>query len=166
MTHAHPHANADAGLDRLLDLLAAQRDLYTQLHGLSARQQDLIAAGETERLLAILSERQTLVQQLTAINADLAPLRSEMTALSEAAPADRRQALRSLVDEVQHLLEAIINQDETDRRSLESAKAEVSQELRRTTAAPRALRAYRSNAPQGVGVAARPATSRFTDRRG
>ena len=168
MTHARPAnpAPADAGLDRLLGLLTEQRDLYAQLRNLSERQSAHIDEGRTEHLLSILSDRQGLVQGLTAINADLAPLRGRMSELSAAAPAADRQRLRSLVDEVQHLLESIIESDDRDRRALEDARTRVGQELTRTAAAPRALRAYRSTGSAPSTAATRPATSRFTDRRG
>ncbi len=165
----HPSSPASVGtsdLDTLLDLLARQRDLYQELQGLSARQQSIIAQGQTEQLLLVLSERQVLVDRLTAINKDLAPLRGRMSELTDGASEDTRMRIRGLVDEVQQLLASIIDRDEQDRRHLEASKASVGQELSRVNTAPAAINAYKSNAFRKAAGPALVGAARFTDSRG
>ncbi|MEL7088622.1 MAG: hypothetical protein AAGL98_09325, partial [Planctomycetota bacterium] len=127
--------------------------------------QTIIAQGQTEQLLAVLSERQVIVDQLTQTNDQIAPLRGRMSEIAQAAPNDRREQLRGLVAEVQGLLESIIQRDEADRQTLESSKARVSQELSNVNTAPAAINAYKANAFTKT-AAARPAAARFTDSRG
>lgn len=149
---------------RLIDMLTRQRDLYRSLGGLSEKQQTIIAEGQTEQLLAVLSERQMIVDQLTQTNDAIAPLRGRMSEIAEAAPNDQREHLRGLVAEVQSLLESIIQRDEADRQTLESSKARVNQEIAKVNTAPAAINAYRANAYAKTAV--RPPAARFTDSRG
>jgi len=146
-------------------MLTRQRDLYRSLDGLSGKQQEIVAAGQAEQLLSVLSERQVIVDQLTKINQDLAPLRGRMTEISDAATEAKRQSLRSLVDDVQGMLESIIQRDEQDRQTLEASKAQVGQELAKVKTAPAAINAYKANAyAKPAGFA--PPAARFTDSRG
>ena len=146
-------------------MLTRQRDLYRSLDGLSEKQRVIIAEGQAEQLLAVLSERQMIVDQLTQTNDAIAPLRGRMSEIAEAAPEGQRDRLRGLVGEVQGLLESIIQRDEADRQTLETSKAKVGQELAKVNTAPAAINAYRANAYAKTS-AARPAAARFTDSRG
>ena len=159
----------DSEADTLVDLLTQQRDLYATLGQLSGQQQDIIAHDQTEQLLAVLSQRQGIVSQLTRINARITPLRQRMAAISEAAPEATRQTIRQLVNQVQEMLQSIMADDERDRRTLEESKQRVSRELNRVKSAPAAVNAYRSST-SGIGGAAgglpMRGAARFTDSRG
>ncbi len=153
--------------DQLIDMLTRQRDLYRSLDGLSGKQQEIIATGQAEQLLSVLSERQVIVDQLTKINQDLAPLRGRMTEIADATTDAKRQSLRSLVDDVQTLLESIIHRDEEDRQTLEASKAAVGQELAKVKTAPAAISAYKANANAYAKTSSfMPSAARFTDSRG
>lgn len=151
---------------RLADLLTRQRDLYRELAAYSERQQQLIDAGQTEELLAVLTQRQTLVDQLQACNREVAPLRGRMADLAAAGGPEVRATIRARVDEVQQLLEGIIGRDEADRERLETARNRVGQELQRVNRAPAAANAYAAAAAAGRGGPGRTANAaRFTDGR-
>ena len=145
----------------LATLLTRQRDLYRELGGLSARQQQLIETSQTEQLLGLLTQRQSLIDQLTTCNQEVAPLRSRMGDIAAAAPDGLRDTIRDRVDEVQGLLEEIIERDEADRAKLEASRARVGNEIKRVNAAPAAVNAYRAQAG-----GAPPAAPRFTDAQG
>jgi hypothetical protein len=140
----------------LLELLQQQRDLYAQLHELSSQQSELIAQGETEQLLSVLSQRQALVEQLTQINGRLSPYRDHWSEVAERLPAGDRDRLRRLLDEVQRLLQEILDRDETDRAQLDSARQRVGERLQQAPQAGMARKAY--------GQAG--ASARFTDSQG
>ncbi|MBB6430730.1 flagellar protein FlgN [Algisphaera agarilytica] len=156
---------SDGQADQLIEMLTQQRDLYKSLEALSGKQQEIIAQGQAEQLLGVLSERQVIVDRLTQINQDLSPLRGRMSEIAEASTEAKRQLLRSLVDEVQAMLESIIQRDEQDRQSLEASKAQVGQELAKVKTAPAAINAYKANAYGGGAAGASP-TARFTDSSG
>lgn len=148
----------------LATLLTRQRDLYRELAGLSSRQQVLVAESRTEELLTVLSQRQALIDQLTACNKEVAPFRSRLGDIAAAAPLATRETIRTRVDEVQGLLKEIIGRDEADRATLEASRQRVGEEMKRVNAAPAAANAYRAQAAGAYG-AARPA-ARFTDSQG
>jgi len=153
-TTTHPGQDLNA----LIDLLTEQRDLYTELKALSARQGQLIRDAETEALLELLGRRQALVDKLTELGAAVEPHRGRIRDLAANADEPRRRTLRERVDEVQTLLGEILEQDERDRAELETARAEVGAELSRTARTGVAMSAYRRAAPGGP--------ARFTDRQG
>lgn len=168
-TEAQPVGDSGGECEQLIEMLTRQRDLYRSLDGLSDKQQQIIAEGQAEQLLGVLSERQVIVDHLTQINGELAPLRHRMSEIAEAAPAGRREALRSRVDEVQQLLASIIERDEEDRQSLEASKSQVGKQLGQVSTAPAAINAYRANAyaaNRGSPAAGPTSAARFTDSRG
>lgn len=142
----------------LLKLLIHQRDLYRQLKMLSDQQAALIAAGDTDQLLAILGQRQRMVDALTTTNRDLAAYRKASPDLQAGLLPGQREEVRTLMDEVDALLHGIIEQDDRDRQQLQSAQQAVGAQIKQVARGGAAVNAYRSN-PGGFA-------SRFTDRRG
>lgn len=142
----------------LVRLLTQQRDLYLQLKTLSDQQASLIVGGETEQLLSVLAHRQRLVDALTRLNRDLAGYRQQMPDLQNDLPPADRDRVRALMDEVDGLLHAIIEQDDRDRQQLQAAQQKVGVQIHQAARGGAAMQAYRS-AP----VRTDP---RFTDRHG
>ncbi|MEX0885455.1 MAG: hypothetical protein WD009_03355 [Phycisphaeraceae bacterium] len=135
-----------------------QRDLYRQLQSLGGRQAELIEQGHTEQLLEVLAQRQRYVQRLAAVNAELAVDRERWPELATTLPADERQRINNLLEEVEALLAAIIAQDDRDRAQLALARDEVAGQMRQAAHAGRAVSAY----SQATGSVA----ARFTDGKG
>ncbi len=158
-TLASPPGSNSGEQATLVELLTQQRDHYRQLKTLSDEQQQLVAAGQPEQLLAVLGQRQRHVEALTTLNEQLAPLRPRMSEVAEASPASVRDQLRGLVDEVQDLLEAIIHQDEQDKQRLTQGRDAIKTQLAKVARTPAALSAYKTASPA-------KGTPRFTDRRG
>lgn len=159
----HPSSTVAGGaadeVNQLIERLTRQRDLYQQLKALSDQQGQLIADGQAEPLLAVLSQRQTLVDELTRLNAEVAPLRQRWTELARHIREDQRPRVNALLEEVETLLAAIIEQDDAHRQQLQGAKQRIAEQLERTNTAGRAMHAYRPAAAAG-------APARFTDRSG
>ena len=126
----------------------------------------MIAQGETEDLLQVLAERQGYVEQLGALNRELAGYRERWPELSRTLPAARRDEINGLLEEVESLLEAIIAQDDRDRAQLAQARDEVAGQMRHTTQAGRAVNAYAQAAGGGPPSSAQASPARFTDGRG
>ena len=141
----------------LIELLTQQRDLYSQLKRLSGQQLRLIDAGDTEQLLGVLSQRQSLVDGLARINGELAPYREGWNAVSQGLPAGERDQVRGLLDAVEGMLGEIVELDEQARGRLQVAQRKVGDELSRTARAGVAMHSYRQ--------AYRP-DARFADQRG
>ena len=127
---------------RLLGLLARQRDLYGQLRGLAERQRDLIGAGDSDGLLRLLSQRGRLVECLTRLNEELAPLRARGAEIVGAMSEEARVRARGLVTEANQLVQWILQHDEQDTAALSGRKDAVARELAQTALGRKAQAAY------------------------
>jgi FlgN protein len=115
--------------DELLELLEAQQLLYQRLMPLSRQQGELVAGGDAEALLTLLSQRQVLIDQLLGLNRKLEPYRQDWPQLWSELDADTRVKVKARVDSVQRLLDSIIEQDEQDRLKLVEQRNRVSDQL-------------------------------------
>lgn len=153
-----PQAPADEASD-VLSLLLRQRDLYRELKSHSDQQDELIAAGATERLLTLLAQRQKLVDGLGQVSASLSPYRSRIAVIADQASGDVGSQMRGLVEEVRVLLETIIERDEKGKADLSAARDRVGGQIRQASGAVAAAGAY------GGGSAPSP-EPRFTEQKG
>lgn len=149
----------------LVALLEHQRSLYQQLRTLSDQQGTLVAQAQAEALLGLLAQRQKLIDHITTVNAELDPYRKRWTELwGELADGQRRQ-IGSIVQEVQDLLGAIIQQDERDRQTLQTAKGRIAVELQKLSRAGQAIQAYRTS-PATADPSVGGGNNRFTNQNG
>lgn len=145
----------------LIELLDAQRAIYRQLQQLSDRQGRIVSDGEPDMsaLVTLLSQRQELIDQLTGLTSRIEPFRSNWVALWNSLDAVTRTQVRALIDEVQALLDAIVEQDERDRASLSDRRDRVAGQIAQVKRGSVVNKAY---GPSAV----RPANPRFTDEQG
>lgn len=109
--------------------LSRQLELYRRLEGLSRRQSTLIEDDDTDHLLAVLGERQAVVDEIAAIGADLEPIRQQWEPFLQSLPPATREQLRALVDTLAELAGLVAGRDEADRERLESRRSAVGREL-------------------------------------
>jgi len=134
--------NTERWGNRLVVVLRQQRDVYQQLGGLAEQQEALIAANDADGLLQLLSARQQLVDCVGRLNEELVPMRQRwQEVLADMSDSDR-QEVRSLVLEVNGLLESILKRDERDSEELSVRKGEVESELSRAATGRKAHVAY------------------------
>ncbi len=143
----------------MLSLLAGQLDHYRQLKTLSEQQSACIREGSTEQLLSVLSLRQSVIEQLTKSNSELAPYRDRWNELSDGASADQRRQVRDALALIEQTLQEVVDQDERDRVELKSVQRQVGAQMNNIGKAGQAIRAY--GPPQ---TNTKPPT--FTDRQG
>lgn len=143
----------------LIALLDRQRALYELLCAMSREQSQLIETAQTESLLSHLAQRQKLIDEVTAVNAELDPYRRRWAEIwADLNPADRER-VGGLVRGVETLLASILKRDDEDRKALQSAKARVAEQMRSVSNAGVAVNAYRSAStpaakPPGIGQGA------------
>lgn len=157
------HGNPDVWAPRLARVLDRQREIYEKLELLSLSQAHLISEDQTDDLLAVLGQRQTLIEQLTALNDEMAPFAERWSELAPRLSEQHREALRQRFDDVGRLVESITRRDEGDRRALEARRSSVGNELQSLTHNRGAVAAYARVQTPGGRQAAEP---RFQDRRG
>ncbi len=139
---------------RLLALLHTQQERLGQLDALSQRQGSLIEGDDHEGLLALVGERQRLVDACTSaareVESLLPPAREACT------PQDKAEIDRRL-DSVARLASGVNARDLADRVKLERRRDALAQELAASTLRETAANAYAPPPPA--------AAPRYQDRR-
>lgn len=155
-----PNMNLSAASEsqEVFTLLQKQRDLYRELKSHSERQDALIASGDTDQLLALLAQRQRLIDGLGQVSSSLAPYRSRIAAIADEASGDLGDQMRAMVEEVRELLESIIETDEKGKTDLEAARDQVGSQIRQAAGAVAAAGAY--------GKSSSASAPKFTQQRG
>ncbi len=128
----------------VMSLLREQSSLYTRLEGVSARQRSLVTEDDVGPLLALLTDRQKLSEQLQRIATRLAPVRREWDSYrTRFTPKQRAEASR-LLSEAGQRLRQLIDNDEQDARVLSGRKQAVARVLQTTHSTSQAISAYRA----------------------
>lgn len=145
-------------LPRLNKLLDEQCELCVGLDTLSSRQTQAVGIGDTDGLLRILGQRQTLVDRVVEINSSLEPFRlRKEELLGRLAPAQREGVVQR-VGKIAALVESVRARDDQDRIVIERMRSAVADELANLARVKGAAAAYAKN---GAGVGAV-----YQDRRG
>jgi flagellar biosynthesis/type III secretory pathway chaperone len=160
MTDAH--ASTPPSATEFARLLRRQHALYVQLRDLSEQQRSSLEEGSTQDLLTVLSQRQSVVDDLSETASALAANGGQWNQYLGELPDRERDELRELVADVQRLAEEVMQRDEHDQSQLRSMRQRVGGELRGLHAGHAAANAYRGGA---AGTQAPPPrTPRFADR--
>ncbi|MHC4993530.1 MAG: flagellar export chaperone FlgN [Planctomycetota bacterium] len=144
----------------LIDLLEQQRGIYIHLHELCSLQSQHVADGDPEPLLALLGKRQRLIDELTRLNACVAPYKKNWNTLWSQLQSDDQNVIDALIDQVQALMEEIVAQDEKDRQALSEQRDEVGTQLQNIHTGNALNKAY------GPKPAAHGVDPRYTDQQG
>lgn len=149
---------SSGGLGPLIDLLEQQRGLFERMYSLSQQQAKSVANGQTEWLLSILAQRQKYTDEVTSLNAELAPYRASWSAVYANLSDAYRRRVNELINGIQSLLSQIVEQDNHDQACLQQNQTTITHELGQIDRAGEAHQAYRHKV----------ATSsvRLTDRQG
>jgi hypothetical protein len=155
------HRDPGVWAPRLTRLLDEQLALYRRLDEMGAEQSGLIERGETDALLRLLNKRQSVIAEITRLNAEVEPFARDWERLLSSLGADVRESLSTRLREIDELVSRIADRDEADRVSLEKRREVVSKDLGAQSRQRSAVRAYGgpASAPSG-------ASPRFQDRKG
>lgn len=166
--HARAQKNEAPGIGepiewapRLEAILDEQRRICERLEQLTLRPAGDQREGEeipsdTGELLRVIGERQSLVDQLTTLNAELEPYRREWEWCMGRLEAPCREKMEQRVRELGALVDRIWARDEADRAVLERQRSAVSSELTGISRGRVAMSAY--------GMRAAPQAPMFQDR--
>lgn len=152
--------NAGTWRERLTELLKQQRSAVAQLNELAHKQGGHIRDGRSDALLTLLSKRQELIDGFLATHTDMQSLLQQVREQVDQLSADEREAIRAMIDEINELLSNVLERDEADRKALEEARQDVSNEIRTMTSGRQARNAYLR--PDGSAVP----KNRFADQQG
>ena len=161
LAHTAPKGGGESHADRarrMAALVHNQRELCVQLDSLSRAQSELVEGGDTDGVLEVLGKRQQIIDRMSRLNEDLAPLREQRETLMSMLGSGEREYVRACIDEINDLVECVRGRDEQDRQVMERRRAGIASEISGMTRARGAVAAY-------SGVRA-PGGPKFQDRQG
>lgn len=126
----------------MIEALVEQVQWYGRLAKLAELQHEHVRQGQTEELLNVLGQRQTVLGEVARLEGLLAPARRHWASwLDGLAAQDRSQAER-LLGEERRLLEEITTADRNDALVLQQRKLSLGRQIEATTAARTVNRKY------------------------
>ncbi|CAG0999383.1 hypothetical protein PHYC_02774 [Phycisphaerales bacterium] len=145
LPHTPSHPGGDAALARLVARLDEQKLLLGELRRLGLSQRALVERSDAVGLLALLAERQGLIERLArAAEAG----RREHEAWGATRPSgEGRRDIQRRIDELGLLHDEIGRNDQHDQASMQRSHGQMAMELSGLSHGRRALNAY---APEGA----------------
>lgn len=114
---------------RLAGVLDVLHERYAALRGLCDRQAALVEQDDPWPLLALLGERQAIIDQIERANRELEPLKREWESGASALPVSVREHIRGRIDGIGALAAELARRDETDQARLARRRDEVAERL-------------------------------------
>jgi hypothetical protein len=155
--HPHTTEGCTSCVNEYITVLGQQRALLGELDALSQRQSLLIDEPVLDALLAVLEERQQVIDRIMATARTIEQLRAEWERVRERVPADHGANVDRELDAVMALAGEVQRRDERDHARLKARLDGVAAELAGLTTSKKAAAAY------GQGPAA---GARFQDHQG
>lgn len=141
--------NNEFDADKVIETLQRHLSVHKQLLELSRQQRDLITADDPQPLLALLADRQLLVDELTKLNRVLVPLQSRWREYREQLSAGVGERINALLRETTETLQLIITADQQDAGLLAVRKAGITSEMATLDQGRQAFDAYAADSSQG-----------------
>jgi hypothetical protein len=137
--------------DQLADLVRRKHDCLARLHELGRSQVNLVAAGELNELLLVLSGKQQLLEHLQMIERQLDPFRDQAPELRRWRSSEHREQCAALIESCEALLAEIVEQERRSETQLCLRRDETAARLQGAHLASRARGAY-ANSTSGDAV--------------
>lgn len=141
---------------RLASLVERQHALLSELESACRRQSSLVEADAAEELVAHLEARQSLVDRVVEVSAELEPYRSRWESLLSVVPEAERERLSGLLESSAALAARVRESDEADRARLSSRRVALREEMAGLDRGRGAIGAY--------GSSVEPSGPKFQDR--
>lgn len=134
---------------QLIEQLEEHRALCGVLDAISQRQGAIVEKGDAGAILALLAERERVIEELGRCNARIEPLRRVWDSIANGATQAQRDDVAGRIEALAGLIGAIAERDMADRVMLESRRDAVVTELRSLDMQKRAAGVY-GQAGQGT----------------
>lgn len=126
----------------VLTALAAQLDCYRRLAKLAESQHEFVQQGQTEQLLTVLQQRQTLLEQIGGLEKTIGPAKAKWSEYLQSLPSSSRSQAESLMAETRLLLEQITAADRNDALVLQQRKLNLGKQIVQTQSAKTLNKSY------------------------
>jgi hypothetical protein len=128
--------------DPILEALERQVSCYRRLAKLADQQHEHVRQSRTEELLAVLSQRQQVLDQVADLEQAILPAKRRWGDYLNGLAEQQRSSAQGLMAESRKLLEQITTADRNDALVLQQRKIEVGRTLRHNAAARNVSRSY------------------------
>lgn len=128
--------------DLLAELIGKKLAVLEQLRDLSRRQSDLISDGDIERLLSVLSAKQTLLSELQKIQKELEPFRQQDPDARRWRSPAHRERCRQLAERSETLLGEIMLVERQSESEMVRRRDDAVARLHSVQSSADATRAY------------------------
>lgn len=146
-----------ASADTLVELLEAQQALVEELSLLAARQPSLIEAGESDGLLALLADRQRILDRLFGDQERISQLAASLDHPAGRLGGEARARISRVAAAISGRLSQIVRSDEEDQVLIGARSQRASRTMAKLDTAKQAHSAY---------LRSRAVSNRFADRKG
>ena len=146
-----------ASADTLVELLEAQQALVEELSLLAARQPPLIEAGESDGLLALLADRQRILDRLFGDQERISQLAASLDHPAGRLGGEARARISRVAAAISGRLSQIVRSDEEDQLLIGARSQRASRMMAKLDTAKQAHSAY---------LRSRAVSNRFADRKG
>jgi hypothetical protein len=126
----------------LANLMSRKRQVLQLLSDLARAQLTVIEAGDTSRLLRVLSAKQPLAEELQRVDSELAPFREEDPEARVWTSLDARKQCQADALACEQLLTNVLRLEQTSEAALVAQRDETSRQLEVLDAAQHAHQAY------------------------
>jgi hypothetical protein len=135
-----------ANTDPTIAALRGQVDCYRQLAKLADLQHGFVQEGQTEQLLDVLGKRQSVLDQIAALERTIGPSKRRWADYAAALPPAARGEAESLLAETRRLLESITAADRDDALVLQQRKLNLGRQINQAASARQVNRSYAASA--------------------
>jgi hypothetical protein len=136
---------------QLIEQLEVHRALCGMLDAISQRQGQIVAQGEAGAILAVLAERESVIEELSRSNARIEPLRRVWDSVVSSVEASQRDDVAERIEALAGLIGAVSERDNLDRQALEQRRDAVVAELRAMETQRKAVGTYGRQEPMAAG---------------
>lgn len=128
--------------NEVLVALKRQLECYQRLAKLAGAQHEHVQDSRTEDLLAVLSQRQKLLEEMSQLERIILPAKRNWRQFADTLPADQRAEAEELIGATRRLLEDIAAADRDDTLVLQQRKLNLGRGINQATAARKFNHAY------------------------
>ena len=127
---------------RVLDRLRLQQEKYRGMVALVAAQRPGLSSMDVDAILRLIEQKRTLLSEIDAIDAELAPVKRDWARIRSGFSADEARDLESTLDGTKKVLEELVGLEDESRALLERRREEKSEALEGMLRKSRARGAY------------------------
>jgi hypothetical protein len=128
--------------DPIILALESQVGWYNKLAKLAELQHVYVQKGETDELLTVLQKRQEVLDQISALEQTIGPVKRTWNDYLAGLPAEDRVEAERLLGETRRLLEQITTADRNDSIVLQQRKMNLALQINKTTVARKVNKNY------------------------